>query len=311
MTARSLWTACALCLLFAGAASVSHADSATGAQRKAAEEYLAATASGSAQALAFAIHPDELAALRERILKQLRDENEKADNTIRTRLFGVAAPLNDLERLTPVGFFTRLADRLVWRGRVYESLSALSATPDSNGVVHLIVRGKQPRERGRQQVIELVTIMPYGKDWKSVLPLELAAQIEDLIDGRSAANVGAASAAPSSAKRKSENTPEIRELLDRAERVLLAEDCEGYYSDVMSPNFQRLLSKTARETLVKNCHNSLGTRETLLAAVRLVRELPPAYEYDNKRAVYDVSDKGLPFDRYVLELINRRWYVAE
>ena len=42
-----------------------------------------------------------------------------------------------------------------------------------------------------------------------------------------------------------------------------------------------------------------------------MRRLPPQLEYDNTRATYDVSGQGLAFDRYVLEKVDGRWYIAE
>ena len=52
-------------------------------------------------------------------------------------------------------------------------------------------------------------------------------------------------------------------------------------------------------------------RTTLLAALRAVRTLPPRLEYEGTRAVYDLRGQGLPFQRFVLEQVEKRWYVAE
>src|SRR5262245_32409642 len=60
----------------------------SGAQEKGAEAFIAAVASGSAQAIAQEIHPDELDKLRNRLLALLRAEGSRSDNTYRTRLFG-------------------------------------------------------------------------------------------------------------------------------------------------------------------------------------------------------------------------------
>jgi hypothetical protein len=45
--------------------------------------------------------------------------------------------------------------------------------------------------------------------------------------------------------------------------------------------------------------------------LRLVQRTPPVYEAGGERAVYDLTGQGLPYDRYVLERIERRWYIAE
>src|SRR5215213_7531022 len=93
------------------------ADKPNSGQRKAAEEFLAAVASGDPQSVAYAIHPAELDALRARLLAQMRDEAKRNDNTIRARLFGPGLPLVDLERMTSPGFYTALSRRLSLGGR--------------------------------------------------------------------------------------------------------------------------------------------------------------------------------------------------
>ena len=52
-------------------AQVAWADTVSGAQRRAAADYLAAVSSGGGQAVAFALHPDELQRLRDNLLKSL------------------------------------------------------------------------------------------------------------------------------------------------------------------------------------------------------------------------------------------------
>ena len=39
--------------------------------------------------------------------------------------------------------------------------------------------------------------------------------------------------------------------------------------------------------------------------------MAPAYELNGTRAIYDLRGQGLPFDRFVLERVEDRWYVAE
>ena len=86
----------ALCLMLAPV--VLAADKPSGAQKRAAEEFLDAVASGDPHAVAFAIHPAELEALRMRILTQLREEAGRGDGTIRARLFGPGRPLVEIGR---------------------------------------------------------------------------------------------------------------------------------------------------------------------------------------------------------------------
>jgi hypothetical protein len=79
----------------------------------------------------------------------------------------------------------------------------------------------------------------------------------------------------------------------------------------MSPNFRKVTSKKALEALINTCKTSIGTREMLVATVRIVKDLVPIFEYEGRRAVYDVSGQGLPFDRFVLEQVDKKWYIAE
>ncbi len=79
----------------------------------------------------------------------------------------------------------------------------------------------------------------------------------------------------------------------------------------MSPNFKKVTSKKAMEALINSCKTSLGTRELLVATIRIVKDLVPTFEFDGQRAVYDVSGQGLPFDRFVIEQVDRKWYIAE
>ena len=292
----------------------------TGAQERGAAEFLAAVASGDPQSVAYAIHPAELDALRNRILTELREEAKKNDSTIRTRLFGAGMPLASLERLTSVDFYTTLARRLQLGGRPYQSVDGLVAVPARDGTVLVMVRGKPPRERGTVSIVNVVALKPYGKDWKAVVPPQIEAQIEDLAKGRrmfAGPPPGPAAAGgikpPGSAITPAEAglPPALLELLANAEKALAAGNCEEYYERYMSPSFRRVTSKQARQALVNTCRNSSGTREMLLSTLRIVKGLIPTFEYEGQRATYDLSGQGLPYDRFSLEQVDKRWYIAE
>ena len=100
-------------------------------------------------------------------------------------------------------------------------------------------------------------------------------------------------------------------MLAAAEKALIDGRCDDYYKEHLSPGFRKTLSSKALATLISGCRNGLANRELLIAALRIVRRLPPRYEYDNSRATYDVSGQGLPFDQYALEQVEGRWYIAE
>lgn len=305
--------------------STAAADDVSSAQRRAAGEFLAAAAAGDAQALAFALHPAELERIRSSVLQQLRDEQARGVTALRARLFGEAQPLADIERLTSINFFRALARRLQWQVRPYEEISGLVAVRDGN-LVHVLVRGRQPRGLGKTEVVEVVSLLAYGKEWKAALPLELAAQLEDLLAGRrtaddrsaasgagggGAAASGAASGAGSAPARTERNTPQMLALLDAAEKSLVDGRCDTYYREHLSPELRRTLGARTVDTLISACTRSMGNRELLVAALRIVRRTAPVYEAGGNRAVYDVSAQGLPYDRFVLERIDGRWYIGE
>jgi hypothetical protein len=334
-----------LSLILAGSLALpapAAAQDVSGAQRRGAAEYLAAAASGNAQAIAFAIHPDELDRLRLGLLGVLREEAARGDNTRRARLFGAASSLQDVERLTSLNFFQAIARRgIAVRARPYEDLKGLGAIRDGNAV-HVVVRGIPPKDRGKTPVVQVVTLLPYGKDWKAAVPSDIEAQIEDLMEGRSPAAragggsgsgaggavagagsaggsgqgggvtaAGAAASAGNAAPSDARNSPEILALLATAEKALIDGRCDDYYKEHLSPTFRKTLSPKMMSALISGCRNGLAQRELLIAALRIVRRLPPRYEYNDSRASYDVSGQGLPFDQYVLEKLDGRWYIAE
>ena len=311
------------------------AESVSAAQERAAGEYLAAVAAGDAQAVAFAIHPTELDRLRIMVVQKLRDEAARGESALRARLFGDALPLGEIERLTSVNLFRTLSRRLEVRTRVYEKLEGLTAVRDDK-FVHVLLKGRQPRERGRVEVVEVVTLLPYGREWKAAVPLELEAQIDDLLVGRrrggaSGIGLAAGSTAGSSigssaaargpdngsspslppAAAPARNPPEIITLLEQAERVLVDGKCDQYYREYLSPELRRTLSGRTLDTLVGSCKRSIANRELLIAALRIVRRSAPSFEAGGNRAVYDVEGQGLPYDRYVLERVEGKWYIAE
>jgi hypothetical protein len=303
------------------------AESVGAGQERAAAEFLAAVAAGDAQSVAFAIHPTELDRLRIMVVQRLREEAGRGESLMRLRIFGDAMPLAEIERLTSVNLFRALARRLTLRSRVYDKIDGLVAVRDGN-FVHVVVKGRQPRERGRVEVVELVTLLPYGKEWKASIPLEVEAQIDDLMNGRarpaaaasissgvptgggsSGVPVGASTAAVTAPPAR--NTAEILALLEQAERTLVDGKCDRYYREYLSPELRRTLSGRTLDALVGSCSRSIASRELLIAALRIVRRSPPSFEAGGNRAVYDVEGQGLPYDRYVLERVDGKWYIGE
>ena len=300
------------CLLLAMTAPLALAAGPSGAQQKGAEAFLAAVATGSPEAVAQELHPDELDKLRTRLLTLLRAESGQGGSTYRARLFGPGRSLAQLESATAQKFYAALSDRLRMRARVYEKYDWLAAVPDGK-VVYLIGKGEQPKDRGSVKVVVMVGLMQYGQQWRAIVPTEIEAQLDDLIEGRvSAAQAPAAGASPvAAAPAPQPLAPGISELLARAEAALAAGNCQQYYDQFMSPNFNRSTSRSARKTLVTACTNNENTRETMITTLRIVEELHPRYDLNGTRAIYDVSGQGLPYERFVVEREGDRWFIAE
>jgi hypothetical protein len=301
-------------LLVAGAVFPAWAAGPSGAQQKGAESFLNAVASGNAQAVAQELHPDELDKLRSRLLTLLRAENSRSDNTYRSRLFGPGRSLAELESMTSVRFYAALAERLRLRSREFEKYHWLGAVPDGK-LVYLVGKGEPPKDKGAVPVVVTVALMQYGAQWRAALPSEIEAQLDDLLDGRGPAGSAPAivSSGPAAASPAPQQlAPGISELLARAEASLAAGNCQEYYDQFMSPNFNRATSRSARKTLITACTNNESTRETMITTLRIVQELKPKYDLGGARAVYDVSGQGLPYERFVLERDkDMRWYIAE
>jgi hypothetical protein len=301
-------------VLLAGACFPASAAGPNGAQQKGAEAFLAALAGGNVMAVAQELHPDEVEKLRSRLLTLFRAEASRSDNTYRSRLFGPGRSLADLESMTPVRFYAALSDRVRFRAREYEKVDWLGVIPDGK-VVYVVGKGIQPKDRGAVKVLVTVALAQYGAQWRAIVPSEVEAQLDDLIEGRVATAPPPSGGAPGRSlveERPAPLSPGISELLARAEASLAAGHCEEYYSQFMSPNFNKATSKSAKKTLITACTNSESTRETMITTLRVVQELSPKYDLGGSRAVYDVSGQGLPYERFVLERDkDMRWYIAE
>lgn len=289
----------------------------SGAQERAAQEFLAAVASGNTQAIAASLHPDELRRVRAGITARLRADAAVGDHRVRSRLFGEASNLGDIERLTDQSFFAAFGLRLRYPARVFSKVIGLESVKDGDNIVHVVIRGEQPDGRGKMRVVTLVTLLADGKGWKAAIPSEIEAQIEDLLDGREpsaglvplAVRVPAVGDAPGAPQ--AVNTPEIRNLLSSAASALLSGHCDEYYGEYMSPTFRRSTSAGALGTLVRTCERSDSMREMLVATLRVVDSSAPLYEQGGNRARYDITGRGLPFNHFVLERLDERWYIAE
>jgi len=304
-------------VFFVAIGSLGRAESVTGAQGQAASDYLLAVSRNDSQAIAYAIHPAELDRLRFGVLQKLREESVRGGNAIRERLFGGAMPLSDIERLTSVNFFRAVVRRWSPTVRTHESLDGLSATREGERV-HVLVKQRPPKDGGRAETLQVVTLMAYGREWRAALPPEFEALVDDLVSGRQSRGVvpqtgGLTDTPPprGSLQAPERNPPEIVSMLEAAEKVLVDGRCDRYYKEFLTPEFQRSLAGRTIDSLISSCRRSMASRELLIAALRIVKRTPATIENGGNRAVYDVTGQGLPFDRYVLERVEGRWYVAE
>lgn len=305
-------------VLFAALGLQARAESVTGAQRQAASDYLLAVSSTDLQAVAYAIHPAELDRLRFGVLQKLREESARGGNAIRERLFGSAMPLSDVERLTSANLFRAVARRWSPHVRTHDSLEGLSATREGERV-HVLVKQRPSKEGGRIETLEVVTLLAYGREWRAALPPEFEALVDDLVSGRQSRAVVAQTPSTidtplvlrSSTQALERNPPEIVSMLEAAERVLVDGRCDRYYKEFLTPELQRGLAGRTMDSLISSCRRSMASRELLIAALRIVKRTSATIDNGGNRAVYDVTGQGLPFDRYVLERVEGRWYVAE
>jgi len=305
-------------------ASAHAADNKAGQQR-AAEDYLRAVASGDASAMAQTILTDELVQLRTRLLNEMRLEADRGESLTRVRLFGDGMPLADLERMTPQAFFVTLSQRLRFGGREFRKVDWLESVNDKGGMVQMVGRLIPPDEFGDVRVPVVVSIVPWGKDWKAALPLELQAQIEDLRKGRvragarpatavasaPAAGSTVSGAAPSAGTPSSATPKAIIELFDTALANLEAGKCETFFEKQMSPNFRRTTGSRALRTLISSCETRESLRTQVMTAIRLAREGTPEFQYGGTRAVFDLEGSGLPYRQWIVERIDDKWYIAE
>jgi len=297
-------------------------------QQRAAEQMLAAMAAGDATAMAQAIHESELELLRKNLLDEMKVQADRNETLLRDRLFGSGMSLTEIERLTPQNFFVALSRRLRFGGRGFDQVEWLEAVPDSGGMVQMVGRARPPKSLGSVRVPVLVSIVPWGKDWKASIPLELQAQIDDLRSGRTravASPTGGAAAAPAAtaaattagaaagavAASDGGSPRALLDVIQAAEENLRAARCEEFYNRQMSPNFRRATATKAVRTLISSCESRVELRERLLATLQLVRQTPPRFEYAGTRAVYDLRGQGLPYDSIAFEIVDKQWYIAE
>jgi len=274
---------------------------AAGQQDKIAKAYLQAAASGQPEALLEFFHPGELEDLRNRLLAVLDNEAAHGSTAVRERLFGTSTA-EEIRRLTPSNLFVTVARRVGLPTERIGEIKILGVIDENSQLSHVVARIVPPEDSDIRGRVALVSLVRYGKEWRVAIPYAFQARLDAAL---------VVSASHASAGTKTPNTPEILEFLEGGSAALRNGDCAGFFNERMSPNFRNSTSSKALKTLIDQCMTYEETRETYISALELARRMAPAYEQDGTRAVYDLRGQGLPFDRFVLEKVDGRWYVAE
>jgi hypothetical protein len=274
-------------------------------QDKIVKAYLEAAASGQPEALLQFFHPGEVEDLRRDLLKTLQDEAAHGSSTVRERLFG-SSSIEEISHLTPNNLFITVARRLGLPAERVGEIKVVGIVDENSQLSHAVARIAPPPNSDLRSRVALVSLVRYGKDWRVAIPSGFQARLE-----AATAAPAAAAAAGSKTSSKTTNTPEILAFLADGSATLRKGDCAGFFNERMSPNFRSMKTPKAMETLIDQCMTYEDTRETYISALELARRMTPAYEQDGTRAIYDLRGQGLPFDRFVLEKVENRWYVAE
>lgn len=279
---------------------------AAGAEEKLAINYIKAVASGDPAAVLGLYHPGELEDLRQRVLKAIELENSQGDAGIRSRLFGPAASVESIRRLTPDTFYTTVARAVSPPAERVEDVRILGIVTENSQLQHAVARVLPPKDANARARIVVVSLIRYGKEWRVQLPTWLQARVDAAL---AATEEGKAAAQPSAPK--TPNSPDLMAALKAGSAVLRAGDCAEFFNVHMSPNFRSSTSAKALGTLIKQCEVREETRETYIGALEIAQRLSPKLELDGTRAIYDMRGQGLPFERFVLEKLDDNWYIAE
>jgi hypothetical protein len=291
--------------LLLGLAQAAHGQSA----EKTAEEFVrAATAGGPAAALPL-YHPKEMARVHDKIMLVVEREAESGGKTVRSILFGGGPSVEDLRHMTHETMLLAIIARLPPPKTFnYDEIKALGTIKEGDNV-HVVVRASLSKvERlKRRSIVSLVSLEPYGKDWRVIVPSSIEARVDDVLAaGPQDEPNEAAPAAPVL------QDPGWKELLTRGIGILQRGQCEEYFEQIMAPSFRRSLTAKAYDTIVKSCeNNNQGSRDKFRTGLELARDRVPSVEGDGSKVVYDLSQEALPFERLVLVRIAGRWYVAE
>jgi hypothetical protein len=214
--------------------------------------------------------------------------------------------MDDVRRLTHENFFTTLSRSFGMPAEQIKEIKVLGVLEENSQLAHAVARVVPPENAPTRPRIAVVSLIKYGKDWRMQLPTLLQARVDAALVA-----LGESTAASDPTAPRAETSPELMNALKLGSETLRRGDCTAFFNEHMSPNFRSMTAPKALATLIKQCQTREDTRETYIAALDLAQRLSPRYEQDGVRAIYDMRGQGLPFQRFVLEKVENRWYVAE
>jgi hypothetical protein len=272
-----------------------------------AEEFVRASTTAGPSAAVPLYHPKEVTRLHDKVMLGVEREAEAGSKGIRTALFGAGPSVEDLRHMTHEAMLLAIIARLPSRIAPYDEFKSLGEIKDGE-IVHVAVRASLTKTERlkRRSIVALVSALPYGKDWRAVVPSAIEARVDDALAAAPEEPLAAAVSIKPALK-----DPAWKELLARGVATLQRGECARYFSEIMAPTFRSSLAPKAFDTIVRGCENNPGTRDKFRIGLELAEARSPSIEAGGDRAVYNLSGEGLPYEQLVLVRVAGRWYVAE
>jgi hypothetical protein len=304
--------------LFVGAAALmiamaAHAESA----EKTAEEFVQLSTSQGASAAVILYHPNEVQRVRDKVLLSCEREAESGRKQVRAALFGAGVSLDDVRRMTPENLLLAIMAKLPARTTVYDEFKALGSVKEGENL-HVVVRAslKKVERLKRRSVVQVVSLLPSGKEWRAAVPSGIEAYIDGVLAAAPEDIVASAVPATTAPGRAASGAPAAKDpawsaLLARGIDLLSRGNCLTYFLDVVEPGFSKTMSPRNFDAVVRGCELNEHTREKFRVGLELASTREPQVEQGGSRVTYDLSGEGLPYDHLTLLRVDGRWYVSE
>ncbi|HEU4529779.1 MAG TPA: hypothetical protein VFR59_01290 [Steroidobacteraceae bacterium] len=284
---------------------------ATSQQKQLVDAYLRAVSDKQVAEVVSMVHAGDVEALRTRVMKALDEEKAGNGSTIKDRMFGKAASVEELRRLTPPNLLLAITRRMALPTMpTVRSSKILGIVEDSDSTHYAVARAwPQEKEKGTPRIALVTLRKAPDKTWRIGIPDSFLAQVEAALEGD---DFGSQGAAPDTGEKPAAtNTPEMLQTLQAGVQFLRDGNCASYLTVVMSPKFRASKTDKALKTLIQQCERSIDMRETYVSALEIASRSAPDMRENGTLAFYDLTGQGLPFNGFSLESIEGRWYVAE